>query len=149
MVKKVGHCVYLHYTNIEELIDYVDSDEWNRVMEILFDYIAYPVAVIKYNLKTQAISLIQSPNWDTANEPDVGDGIKILKSGEVKSIKAKGQVYHNKWQFVGKNYRGFDIQKAKKRTQLWSSIPEVKSVKNKIGYKKFWLKFLEEHNLER
>ena len=66
--------------------------------------------------------------------------------GKTKRPK-KQQVYHNKWQFVSENYKGFDVEKSKERTKQWNAIPNIKALKCKIGYKDFWYELLNENNL--
>ena len=56
-------------------------------------------------------------------------------------------MYHNKWQFVSSNYTGFDVEESKKRTKEWNSIPNIKSMKSKIGNVDFWHNLLREYNL--
>ena len=94
--------------------------------------------------------MIQSPDWDTANEPIVGDSLTIdIISGEEKLTRQKPnnpQIYHSKELFVASDYKGFDVIKAKERTKLWNSIPNIE--KNKIGYKKYWINLLSKNGIE-
>ena len=50
--------------------------------------------------------------------------------------------------FVSESYKGFDINKAKERTELWNSIPDIKSHKSRIGNKSYWEKLLKDNNIE-
>ena len=151
-MKKVLHCLYVHESNIDELFHKIRESEKEKISFIIkskkengFDF-----QVIKYNIKDKKVSLIQSPDWDTANEPIVGDSLTIdIISGEEKLTKQKPnnpQIYHSKELFVRSDYKGFDIAKAKERTKLWNSIPNIE--KNKIGYKKYWINLLSENGIE-
>ena len=66
----------------------------------------------------------------------------------VKYRRDGKRVYHNKWQFVSKDYTGFSVEEAKKRTKLWNSIPNIKKLKSKIGNKEFWYCLLEENGID-
>lgn len=151
-MKKVCQCLYVHKSNIDELFQNIGYLEKEKILSIIkskkengFDF-----QVIKYNVKDRKLSLIQSPDWDTANEPIVGDSFMIdIISGEEKLTKKKPnnpQIYHSKELFVAPDYKGFDIAKAKERTKLWNSIPNIN--KNKIGYKNYWIDILSENGIE-
>lgn len=102
--------------------------------------------IIRYNIKTKEISVSKSSNWDTANEPDIEESIKVGLDNKVIFTKAKGQIYHSKELFVADDYTGFDIEKAKSRTMLWNTIPNID--KSRIGWKKYWINLLTENNIE-
>lgn len=153
MIKKVMKDWYVHNSNEKELLDEISRTfsklEKERVHRVIHDYSSFLECnsyVIKYNSKDNSISLIETPNWDIANEPDVGNGIKISLDMNVKILKAKGQIYHSKENFVNSDYTGFDINKAKQRTKLWNTIPNLN--KNKIGWKSYWISLLKENNIE-
>ena len=50
--------------------------------------------------------------------------------------------------FVADNYTGFDIQKSKERSKQIEAIPNIKSLKSKIGNAKFWEQLLKENGME-
>lgn len=148
MVKKVVKALYVHRSNICELVQCIkDVKERERVKSILWKYRYYNYDILKYDSAVGNISLIQCPTFDTLNEPIVGDSLCIKVDGTTKVIKSKGQIYHNKWQFVASDYKGFNIAEAKKRTELWNSIPNIKAHKAKIGYLKYWKELLKANNI--
>lgn len=155
MVKTVVKAHYVHKSNLKELIEKIPDDKredfinfMKLVNENLIEY-----DVIKYDRGN--ITLISSPDWDSSNEPIVGI-CRRWKVGEWFGLSNKlgipkttsnfKQIYHNKWQFVASDYEGFDVEKAKERTLLWNSIPNLN--KSKIGYKEYWICLLKENNIE-
>ena len=154
MIKTVVQAHYAHKSNISELLrkkvpieERIDVLELLRQVEGKYDY-----TVVKYDRGN--ITLIYSSDWDSANEPIV-DVCYRWKSGEwfdangkittPKVLKNGRQIYHNKWQFVGENYDGFDIEEAKARTKLWNAIPNLN--KSKIGNKTYWVELLTKHGI--
>jgi SAM-dependent methyltransferase len=106
--------------------------------------------------KDGSISFINSPDFDTSDEPIVGDAYKVSRDGKVTRTKQKAdpQIYHHKWQMVGNDYKGFDVQKAKERSQFWTEHPaflrkmsEEYRLSSKIGTKSKWdevLKYIDD-----
>lgn len=155
VIKKVVHCLYAHKSNLDELYLYLDafgcecvkdSLEYAEKMNILYD-------VVKYNLESLSVSLIYCPTWNTLNEPIVEGSYTFIFTPDLPFMRVKyrrdgKRVYHNKWQFVSKDYTGFSVEEAKKRTKLWNSIPNIKKLKSKIGNKDFWYCLLEENGID-
>lgn len=158
MLKKVMKSFYAHNSNYEEwentVLKYMDEDDFDDLMEFitnLYDKeIGIDSYVLKYDSLTNKISLISTPDWDTENEPTVGDSICAWIEGDefcFKRIKCKNQIYHNKWQFVQPNYSGFDVEEAKERTKLWNSIPDINKHKSRIGYRNYWNSLLKANGI--
>ena len=150
-MKKVGYAMYVHHSSFPELITALHKKniDTSRIVKVSYEArnILPGFQIIKYNQKNGNISFIKSPDWDTANEPTVGDSICIRKDGKITHRKGGKRVYHNKWQFVSEEYKGFDIEKSKTRTKLWHSIPNIKEKKKYIGMKDYWYKLLMKHNI--
>lgn len=156
MIKTIGKASYAHKSNVIELVTKVSEKEKDDFIQFInmINAAGLKYDVVKYNEGN--ITLIESPDWDTANEPTVGIS-KRWKKGEwfdnagrinINWVKRCGnyQVYHNKWQFVASDYKGFDIEKAKERTKQWEFIPNLD--KKRIGNKKYWYALLKENGLE-
>lgn len=147
-MKKVGTAMYVHKTNISELLNKLEDSEKKRVQTIINNF-NKDYDVVKYD--KGKLSLIESPNWDTCNEPDVGNSYCFQKEAQdslsFKIIKSSGKIYHSKWVFVDKDYKGFDIEEAKTRTETWNAIPDIKSHKSRIGNKTYWIKLLQKNNI--
>jgi len=105
---------------------------------VSFDY-----TVVKYDSKAEAISFIQSPDFDTADEPIVGDVTRISAEGAVKRIRGdikNSLIYHHKWLMVKDDYRGFDVGISIARSKTWKAIVGVDSkVSSRIGRLNYWL----------
>lgn len=150
MYKKIGLTFYVHKSNIQEVFDILEE---NTVAAIKlassnlpkeFDY-----DILKFDKKNSKVSFIASPDWDIAREPLVGDSYTTnLLDIQFKLIKSKGQIYHHKWMFVSEDYKGFDINKSREWSSIWTSIlPNTREIKSRIGYKKYWDEVLKEYNL--
>ncbi len=154
MSKRVGSCIYVHKSNVSDLLKRIDNDyqveyyiDWfmNELNNMEVNY-----EIVKYDKAKNKISLIDSPDWIIANEPEVGDSwvlnLETLKWKHVMKRKKNPQIYHSKELFVSDDYQGFDIEKAKERTKLWKSLPNLDT--KRIGNKNFWVEFLENNGME-
>lgn len=150
MMKKVAYAYYVHKSNIAELLSILNEEDAKLVIHVIDTariYLLLDFDIIKFDVKTRNTSLIQASTWDTLNEPIVEDSYCFHPDLNYKVIKGGTKVYHNKWQFVSDDYRGFNIDEAKKRTQDWNKIPNIKNMKSKIGNVDFWYRLLRENNL--
>ena len=130
--KEMGNILYVH----KSAADIIPPDRLSKGKENLppdFNY-----EIIKYDKSNGNITFIDSPDWDTADEPIVGDAILLRGDNTVREMKQKSspQIYHHKWLFVRDSYNGFDSEKAKKRSRKWTALPNIKY--SKIGYKDYW-----------
>ena len=96
-------------------------------------------------LVTGAVSFIKSPDFDTADEPIVGDVITVKPDGTTRrrSRRADPQIYHHKWLFVADDYKGFNVAASKRRSATWLKLADID--KSRIGTKSYW----EEHVVPR
>lgn len=132
--KVVGDCVYVHKSALSH--SPVPADVLDSRSEALpenFDY-----QVVKWNKRTGDVSFIQSPDWDSAPEPTVGNSVKVDAEGQAK-FRAYNpenpQIYHHKYQFVEPDYQGFNVAESRQHAQEWEELHPDKS---RIGYKKYW-----------
>lgn len=146
MLKRVGTSLYTHISNISELLSKLSADEQQRVVYTTSNA-DHKFAIIKYNKQSKNLSLIECDTWDMLNEPIVGDAHTYKLNGDYKVIKGGVNVYHSKELFVADDYKGFDLEQAKQRTIEWNNIPNIKSIKNKIGNLKFWTQLLKENGV--
>ena len=150
--KKVGSCIYVHKSNIQELLDVLPDDAYKG--DILYWYNfrkqkgTASYEVIKYDTKKHKLSFIDSPDWFSANEPTVGNYTCWDFDKETAVHRSGGtQVYHSKELFMADDTDLIDIQKAKERTKLWQSLIK-KEEKKLIGNKNYWKQFCEKHGIE-
>ncbi|MFR2314888.1 hypothetical protein [Terrisporobacter sp.] len=147
-MKKIGTASYIHHSAYAQLTEEQKEMLKNAIEIFNKDY--EKATIYKVDLKNKKVTFIESENFDTAREPVVGNSYTVdLTTQKIKITKAKGQIYHHKWMFVDDNYKGFDIEESKRWSQKWESIiPRDRSIKSRIGYKKYWDEYLREFNLE-
>lgn len=131
--KRIGGVLYLHRSAVGE----------NALVEsaaaLLPDGFRYEV--VKINEKSREVSFIDSPDWDTAPEPMVGDSCRVRPdTGEItfrSARKRNPQIYHHKWMFVADDYQGFSVEESKQRSDAWmhSGIPYDSK---RIGNLDYW-----------
>lgn len=130
--KQVGNTIYLHKSVEDKLPSEILINAKDKLLND-FNY-----TIVKYDQSNGNITFIQSPDWDTSDEPIVGDAILIRGDGTERFIKEKKtpQIYHHKWLFVNDNYNGFNTEESKERSRSWLKVPNIEF--NKIGYKNYW-----------
>ncbi|MBI3928051.1 MAG: class I SAM-dependent methyltransferase [Armatimonadetes bacterium] len=132
--KVIGDHVYVHRSALDS------SDVPARVVASRARHLprGFRYDIVKYDRKSEAVSFIQSPDWDTADEPTVGDSCRVTPDGKAVLRKANPenpQIYHRKYQFVRPDYTGFDVDASRRRAQRWEKLkPDL----SRIGYKKYW-----------
>lgn len=136
--KEIGGAVYVH-CQFEDVF----GDVVAKAKEQLPDGFEYQV--VKYDARSGNISFVASPDFDTADEPIVGEIITVKPGGIVKRRKqsADPEIYHHKWLFVRDDYCGFDVIASRQRSEQWTALTNVDRAR--IGRKSYW----EEHVLPR
>lgn len=152
-MKKVVNCYYVHKSNMDELIDELrdnyQADVITAIKEIELKHWDYQV--IRYDKTEHSISFIQSPDFDSAPFPIVGDGMKLKMKGEwtwhlVKGRTKNPQIYHQKELFIDPCfYKGFDAIEARWRTILMNRIPELD--KKRIGNYDYFMPIAKQYGL--
>lgn len=145
--KKVGNDYYMEKTFMEEDMPAFVSKAAEK-LPAEFEY-----KIVKFNDKTKEVSFIESKDFDTANEPTVGDSYKVKPNGDVKFTKGRTnnkQIYHHKWMMVrptnkdkkwtGKNvYKGFVRKNSYERSIVMQEVMNANEFPtNKIGNQDFW-----------
>lgn len=144
--KRIGGDLYVHKNYAVQAG--VPEDILKSAMSRLpqgYDFVA-----VKYNAKDGSISFIESPDFDTANEPAVGNAIKVYPDGTMKQTKplADPMIWHHKWQWVPDDYPGFDVSKSKERSDAWKSkLGTNREVSSRIGRQSYWQNWLKQSNL--
>ena len=132
--KMIGGELYVHYS-ANDVLPQQDLIAAEAMLPEGFEY-----EVIKYNAKDGSFSFISSPDWNTSDEPIVGDAYKVKKNGEVTVTKQKAdpQIYHHKWNFVRDDYSGFDVEKSVQRSIDWYRDAKADINMFKIGTQSYW-----------
>jgi len=141
--KNTPDAFYVH-KNYE--YDTFDKDALDKAKSYLpkdYDY-----QITKRDHKSGEFSFLQSHDFDTATEPTVGNSLRVKSNGELKlkpinKDPENQQIYHRKEKFVGPDYKGFDIEKAKQRTDTWTKVAdevkkEIPNIYRIIGTRKIW-----------
>ena len=143
--KKMGHDHYVH-RDYEHVLPKDELDKAKTHLPKDFQYTA-----VKHNKKEGTFSFIHSHDFDTAHEPTVGDSIKVHPSGQTKLTKQSKdpKVWHHKHQWVGSDYKGFDVEQSKARSKEWKDKMGVnKHESSRIGTKGYWHNWLNGNNLK-
>lgn len=127
--KRMGAKLYVHFSALTE----ADTQALNPIMPEGFEW-----NVVKLHEDTGAATFINSPDFDTADEPVVGDSILVKPGGELREMKAGDDpmIYHHKWQFVEETYEGFSVEESKARSAKWEALEDVD--RSRIGKRSFW-----------
>ncbi len=129
--KLIGGKLYMHkqYDNV------LPPEILNNAKRFLngFEY-----NIVTYDAKTGNITFTQSPDFDTAPEPTVGNQLVVKQDGTTRMLKphADPWIYHHKWLMVQDDYQGFDVEESKQRSLAWMSVPDIDY--KRIGKKSFW-----------
>ena len=131
--KEIGGAVYVH--RLYERLLPKRVVEASQSLPKDFDYV-----VVKFNIKDQRTSFICCQDFDTADEPTVGDSIIVYPDNTHRHIKkhADPWIYHHKWLFVKDDYKGFDVLHSHERSKKIMKLPELDS--RRIGKRSFWEK---------
>jgi hypothetical protein len=129
--KEIGGAVYVH-----KFYENVLPEAVRKAKSFVAEDFAY--TVIKYSIKDETASFIVCDDFDTADEPTVGEACTVKSTGAVTTRKASADpwIYHHKWLFVSDDYTGFDVSKSKARSAQWLVLPNVDF--RRIGKKSFW-----------
>ena len=138
-MKEVGYSIYAHVTQVTALMEKIGigSDDVIHIRKCILETNRLNIKwnIIKFDRRTKNVSFIDCPTFDILNEPIIENSYCFHK------------VYHHKWMFVSDEYTGFNVKKAKKRSELIESIPNIKSLKSKIGNKDYWYALLKEYGI--
>ena len=128
--KQIGNAVYVHkqYTGT--------TPEAERVKQAAKCAGAWEWDIAK--ITPESISLIKSPDFDSADEPISGDSLIVRNDGSTRinpQHSSDPNIYHHKWLMVGDDYAGFDVEQSKARSSKWINLPIDKA---KIGKLSYW-----------
>ncbi len=130
--KDIGGAVYVHRKYEALLPDLVKIASKHLPTE--FDY-----KVVKFVEKESCVSFILCPEFDWADEPVVGDIVRIDVNGSKRFFRQQADpfIYHHKWLFVMDDYEGFDVEKSKSRSISWLGLEGIDTTR--IGRRNYWL----------
>lgn len=131
--KRIGGSVYLHRSALRGS---EQAEAVAKASELLPPSFAWDVA--KVNERNGAITFVAVPDFDTADEPSVGDAIRVTAAGELAEQPAAADpwIYHHKWQMVREDYAGFSVARSRARSAAWESLEGVD--RSRIGKRSWW-----------
>lgn len=129
--KEIGGAIYMH-----RVYEYVLPESVKIASKHLpadFEY-----NVVKFVEKESCVSFILCPEFDSEDEPVVGDSVRIDAKGSKRFFRQQADpfIYHHKWLFVTDDYKGFDVKKSKSRSISWLGLDGLDMTR--IGRKSFW-----------
>jgi hypothetical protein len=146
-MKRIGGRFYLHASCQAQLSGdlYAETARALKVaQQILGDFNWNCIRIKPDGLGlADEVAFQYSPDFNTADEPEVTQTVVCVWNKELDMWTVKDQrvhkntIWHHKWMWVHKDYKGFNYEASKKRSATWK--PHVsKSELPKIGNKKFW-----------
>jgi hypothetical protein len=134
--KEIGGCVYVHKMYADLFPDI--NGYLIRLNEVAPNF---EFNIIKYCGSKDSVSFLNSPNFDTADEPTITDYVVVNRDGSHKKGKSN-TIYHHKWLFVRDDYPNFDVDEAFARSRDWLQLPDIDFTR--IGKPEVWNKFLDQ-----
>lgn len=135
--KDMDNRFYLHK---DYALDVVPPEIWKRSLALLKEQNpSFKYKTIMFFPKQNKLRFDEAPDFDTAREPVPGGMVTVdYVENMVGKPKSSDSIWHHKWLWVKDDYSGFDVQKAKDWSRLWTSkLKETAS-----GRKLLWEKQL-------
>jgi hypothetical protein len=155
--KLVGNNIYFHKSLVGALPEEL-YHEINKLDALFFDNRwGYGYNIIKIDMNKDVVSFINSIEFDLVDEPRI-DNVYLIKDNKLDKVLSYTHhknipVYHHKWMLVSNHYKGFNVEKSKRRSVWWENHPVVlkrkqedKYFKSKIGMSNYWNNLLQEMN---
>ena len=125
--KEIGGEIYFHKSYADEI---VPENILQDCLAFMQDYYGtFQYNCMKYDPKRRRLAFQESPDFDTAREPVVGDWIALQKMDDGRYKVDKGHsnyIWHHKWCWVRNDYTGFDVADAWNWSKQWlSTLQEV------------------------
>jgi len=92
--KEIGGAIYVHRQYEDVFGDVVANAR--KFLPEGFGYL-----VVKYDSRSGNVSFVESPDFDTTDEPIVGEIVTVKPDGVIRRRKqaADPEIYHHKWLF--------------------------------------------------
>ena len=128
--KEIGGDIYFHRMYADRIVPADILENAEQALEE--NYPGFEHNCIRYSPKTGAVSFQESPDFDTAREPIVGDYITVFPDGRISTGSSK-YIFHHKWLWVDNDYPGFDVEQAWEWSRQWLNTLQETSDGNGIG----------------
>ena len=143
--KQVGSKIYFHKSVHDKI---VPQDVWNKAMEMVagtkvngrqleFNTACYDLS------EPHIVRLDTCLRFDTEREPIVELSFKFNTRNYKTEVRNNNQIFHHKWLWVDKDYKGFDVKESYEWSKLWlDKLNETAS-----GYPYKWEEQLKKYNV--
>jgi 2-polyprenyl-3-methyl-5-hydroxy-6-metoxy-1,4-benzoquinol methylase len=125
--KVIGGRLYIH----KSYADYIGETDpkfretfENAKKALQAEYPDFEYNCINYHPASGEVQFQEAPDFDTAREPVVGMQINVQTDGTVTEAnrgKPFQQIWHHKWQWVGNDYKGFNVRQSWEWSKQWLS----------------------------
>jgi len=139
--KEIGGDIYFHKNYADIIVPPDILYDAKTILSEEYPYFRYNC--MRYSPKTGAVSFQESPDFDTAREPIVGDYITIFPDGSIKTGHSN-YIFHHKWLWVKNDYPRFDTSESWEWSREWLNTLQETSDGNGIGR---WNAQLNKYNL--
>ena len=146
--KEIGGSTYIHKDYVENH-PRIPKEEHDHAVEVLKQkHPDHKYNIVRYGYTGAdkgSFSFIHSPDFDSSPEPISGDSVRVNPTGETKVTKQKAdpQIYHHKHEWVGSDYKGFDVEKSKQRSATYNPIIDkiketTPKIRSRMGTQSVW-----------
>jgi len=115
--KLIGGQIYLHKDYYNLL-----PDIGPELFEEFEEEVPFNFNCLRYDVKKQELAFVESPDFDTADEPVVGKMFVVDKDGNTRTTRFFNQIWHHKWLWVDNSYTGFDVADSWEWSKEWLSV---------------------------
>lgn len=146
-MKRIGGRLYLHasYTKLLDSKLYFDTSRALQAASNMLGEFNWNCIRIKPNREGGAneVAFQWAPDFLTAPEPQVVQTVRCGHNKELDIWTVKDQqvhtntIWHHKWMWVGPDFKGFNYEDSKRRSELWKRFV-AKEELTKIGNKVYW-----------
>ena len=122
--KEIGGEIYFHKDYAEDILP---DEVLSQALQLLEEeQPGFEYNCLKYNPKTGVVAFQESPDFDTAREPVVGDYVSVNTNTGVVKTGHSNYIWHHKWNWVKNDYSGFDVEESWNWSKKWlSTLTEV------------------------
>ena len=122
--KEIGGEIYFHKDYAEDILP---DEVLSQALQLLEEeQPGFEYNCLKYNPKTGVVAFQESPDFDSAREPVVGDYVSVNTNTGVVKTGHSNYIWHHKWNWVKNDYSGFDVAKSWNWSKQWlSTLTEV------------------------
>lgn len=143
--KEIGGSIYVHKDYADKVVPETILHSAQQALHE--EYPQFKYNCIKYDPAKFRLSFQESPDFDTAREPVVGDYVIVEfhpSGSDVVKAGHSDYIFHHKWLWVLNDYTGFDVADSWNWSKQWLSILKEPSDGNGIDR---WNAQLSRYNL--